>query len=345
MKIHSFFGLICPLMFSIGAVALPQGEIVVHGQAEVVREERGLSIKASDKAVINYDSFNIGEQERVEFIQPSSTSSVLNRVIGSDPSSILGGMTSNGKVFLVNQNGIYFGANARIDMGSLIASTLDILDQNFLEDRFHFYTKNGSTPGMIHNLGQITSKEGAIAFISPYIKNEGLVTASAGKVIFAAGEAVTLDFTGDGLMSFIIEGDAEKAVIEHLGSIQAGEVFMNLKVANRAIRDVVNTDDVIEGNALVKENGTIRIVHKSTIKADNVFLDGSDKMSIEGAIDVSNEASTGGTLHILGDHIALSGADINASGALGGGTVLIGGDYKGEGTLRNAITNVMDENS
>lgn len=332
-------------MFSVGVTALPVGEQVVHGQVEFVHEDGSLSIKTSNKAVINYDSFSIGERERVNFIQPSSSSSVLNRVVGSDLSSILGKMTSNGKVFLVNPNGIYFGQNASLNMGALIVSTLDILDQNFLDDRFYFQVKEGATPGIIHNLGQITSQEGVVALISPYIKNEGAIIANAGRVCFAAGEAVTLDFTGDGLMSFIIEGDLEKAVIEHLGNIQSGEVFMNLKVANRAIHDVVNMDNIEEGNSIVKENGTIRIVHKGTITANNVHLSSSDKISVEGSIDVSQDSSVGGTVHILGDHIRLTGADINASGNIGGGTVLVGGEYRGEGSFQTAFTNVMDIDS
>ncbi|MBS0627255.1 MAG: filamentous hemagglutinin N-terminal domain-containing protein, partial [Verrucomicrobia bacterium] len=344
MKIPPFLNLMWPLLFSTVAFSLPQGEQIVHGQAEIARGPRTFSITTSDKAIINYGSFNIGEKERVEFIQPSSTSTVLNRVVGSDPSSILGNITSNGKVFLVNPNGIYFGAGASVNVGSLIASTLDILDQDFLEDRFYFSAKKGTTPGMIHNLGQITSQEGVIAFISPHIKNEGAITANAGKVIFAAGEAVTLDFTGDGLMKFIIEGEIEDAVVEHLGTIEAKEVFMNVKTAHKAIRDVINTDELIQGNTLVKENGIIRIVHQSKIKADKVFLEGSDKASIEGTIDASS-TSFGGRVEILADHITLTGATINASGELGGGEVLVGGDYKGEGTLRNALTNIMDESS
>ncbi|MBS0627022.1 MAG: filamentous hemagglutinin N-terminal domain-containing protein, partial [Verrucomicrobia bacterium] len=170
-KMYPFFCLTSSLLFSLKAFTLPQGEQVVQGHVEMTHSEKNLSIKASDKAIINYGSFNVGEKERVEFIQPSSTSTVLNRVVGSDPSYILGNITSNGKVFLVNPNGIYFGAEASVNVGSLIASTLDILDQDFLKDRFYFSAKKGTTPGMIHNLGQITSQEGVIAFISPHIKN------------------------------------------------------------------------------------------------------------------------------------------------------------------------------
>lgn len=339
-------------LFSVAAVALPQGELVVSGEADFVRVDEGsLHVTTSEKAIINYESFSIGEVESVRFIQPSSKSCVLNRVQGSDPSSILGSMSSNGKVFLVNPNGIYFGPNSSVNVGSLIASTLDILDQDFLNEKFNFHLKQGAKPALIHNLGHISAPEGVVALLAPYIKNEGVITANAGRVFLASAEVVTLDFSGDGLLSFIVEGDLEDAVITQLGNIQApgGEVFMNVKTAHKAIRDIINTDGVVEGNKIVKENGIIHIAYESTITASKVSIEVNENstVKVEGQIDASNYSSggKGGSVQILGDHIRLFGANIDASGDLSGGSVLIGGDYKGEGSIRNAITNIMDESS
>ncbi len=324
------------LLLPISITALPQGERVIEGEAEFYLDGNTYAIHAADKTIISYDSFNVGKQEELRIIQPSKDATLLNRVIGPDPSQILGNISSNGKIFLVNPHGVYFGKNATVDTGSLIVSTLDILDQDFLENRFSFHAKEGIS-GFIYNEGMISASD--VVLISPHIKNEGVIHASINKVVLASGEAVTLTFSGDGLMSFEIKEGVKEGFIEHLGSIEAQEVFIRVAQAKEMMQNVINLDGLVEGNILTEENGKVRIARQSSIKARDVFIEG-DKVSIEGKIDVSSE-TRGGTLHILGDHLELRGAAIDATG----GTVLIGGEYKGEGTLRAALTNFMDETS
>ncbi len=334
----SFFILF--ILLSNLLTALPHAPEVVSGEVLISQTDHTMTITPSDRAIINYQEFNVGHAEKLQFIQPNSQSTVLNRVTGRDPSQILGNISSNGKVFLVNPHGVYFGKEANIDTGSLVVSSLDILDQDFLEDRFSFHVKDGMS-GFIHNEGTLTASY--IGLISPYIKNEGTIRAYANKVVLASGEAVTLTFSGEGLISFEIEEGETEGIIEHLGSIEADEVFINVAAAKQTIQNVINTDGLIEGNTLTERNGKIRIAHQSSIKADNAFIEAS-KITVEGEIDVSTE-TIGGTLHVLGDHLELRGARIDASGDLGGGTVLIGGEYKGQGDVRTALTNFMDENS
>src|SRR3989338_6540196 len=99
--IAAFFKIAVLILFPAGAFALPQGEVVVHGEATFVQGEASVEVTTSDKAIINYESFSIAELERVRFVQPGSSSCVLNRVVGGDPSSILGSLQSNGRVVLV----------------------------------------------------------------------------------------------------------------------------------------------------------------------------------------------------------------------------------------------------
>ncbi|MBM3198360.1 MAG: filamentous hemagglutinin N-terminal domain-containing protein, partial [Chlamydiae bacterium] len=348
--VAAFFRLAILMLFPAVAFSLPQGEQVVHGEAVFTPGEGGaLEVSVSDKAIINYDSFNIAELERVRFVQPGSQSCVLNRVVGGDPSSILGSLESNGRVFLVNPNGIYFGPAATVNVGSLVASTLNIKDQDFLQDKFQFHMDKDAASSFIHNLGHISSPEGAVVFLAPHIKNEGVVAARAGSVFFGAAESVTLDFAGDGMVSFLLEGELEQAVIEHLGSATADDIFMKMKVAKKAIQQVVNTDGVIEGNTIVQENGIIKIVNASTLKGKNVSIEGSEgtTVTVSGTIDASDYTTggTGGTVEVLGDHIRLLGANIDASGDLSGGSVFVGGDYKGLGDRKTAATNRVDVNS
>ena len=113
-------------------MANPMAPVVVNGQATFNAAGNTLTITNTPGAVINWQSFSIGASEITKFQQQSASSAVLNRVVGADPSSILGQLQSNGKVFLINPNGIVFGQGARIDVGGLVASTANITTADFV---------------------------------------------------------------------------------------------------------------------------------------------------------------------------------------------------------------------
>jgi len=325
---------------------------VVSGSAQIEgNQSTHLQITTSDKAIIHYDSFTISENQKVTFIQPKSTSAVLNRVKGGDPSFLMGQLNANGRVFLINPNGVIIGPSGSINASSFIASALDIADEDFLNDRFQFSLKPGSENSGIINQGHISCPEGAVALLAPHIRNEGVIMAQAGKVVLTGGEKVTLDFSGDSLMSFSVEGEVKEAVIEHLGKIEApgGQVFLKIKVADEALKRIVNADGLEEASQMIEENGVIRLVGKSTIAADVISIDGSGKTKIDvkGSLDVSRmkQGEAGGSVQIFGDRISLEGAEILALGEIGGGSVLIGGDYQGLGDMQKANTLTMDSTS
>ncbi|MGH2611928.1 MAG: filamentous hemagglutinin N-terminal domain-containing protein, partial [Rhabdochlamydiaceae bacterium] len=240
------------LLAASSLFALPEGEEVVAGQADFhASDGRSVKISTSDKAIINYQKFNLSEGEHVQFIQPSAKSSVLNRVTGKDPSKILGKISANGRVFLVNSNGVYFGPNATVNTGSFLASTLNIHDEDFLNDKLHFFQEAGSEKSSIINEGKMTaSHEGFVALFAPFIENRGSILARAGKIILAAAERVTLDFSGDGLIQFTVDGDLKQALIENYGHIEAaqGNVEISLRTARDAIKMVVNSDGITPAN-------------------------------------------------------------------------------------------------
>lgn len=332
--------------------ALPQVNEVASGSAQADGGgSKHLKISTSDKAIINYESFNIGIDEQVTFVQPKANSAVLNRVKGSDASSLLGRLNANGRVFLINPNGIVIGPSGSINTGSFIASTLDIADSDFTNDRFLFSVNGDSKTASIVNQGKISSPEGAVALLALNVRNEGVIAAKAGKVVLAGGDKVTLDFSGDGLMSFSVDGDVKLATIEHLGTIEApgGQVFIKMKVADNALKNIVNRDGVEEAINIVEENGVIRLVSKSYIAADAIHIDGAGKtqIDVQGSLNASRIAKgeTGGSVQIFGDAINVQGADIAAIGDVGGGTVLIGGDYQGTGDMQKARSLAMDANS
>ena len=190
--------------------AAPVGEQVVGGQASVSRTGANtLVTQSSDRAAINWQSFSIGEGETVRFAQPSASSVALNRVLGQNPSQILGSLSANGQVFLVNPNGVLFGQGARVDVGGLVASTLGISNSDFLAGRYRFGT-DGVTGGtaQVTNVGSIIANGGYVALIGPQVKNSGSITAASGSVALAAGEQVTLNLNGNKLISLTVDKGA-----------------------------------------------------------------------------------------------------------------------------------------
>ena len=117
------------LVCGASVYAQPTGGVVTAGSATIGGTPGNMTItQTSSNVAINWQSFGIQSGQSVQFAQPGSSSVALNRVIGSDPSNILGSLSSNGKVFLVNPNGILFGAGASVNVGGLVASTLAISD-------------------------------------------------------------------------------------------------------------------------------------------------------------------------------------------------------------------------
>lgn len=288
--------LICLLLLPFSLYALPDEGEVVCGKATFTQADaHKLVIHAADKTVIHYSQFNIAENETVQFVQPKTSSAVLNKVTGNAPSQIFGHLNSNGKVFLINENGIVFGPNSQINTGSLIASTLDIKDQDFAIGNYAFQLGEKGKSSQIINQGNLSSSpEGQIVLMAPHIINEGAISARAGKVALLGGESVILDFTGDGLISFVVEGELQSSVIEHLGKISAaeGDVYLHLKTAKNLLKSVVNTDELVVGHALTTENGVVRLVNASQLEAKHVAIAAHD-IAVEGDVRSSSQGKGG----------------------------------------------------
>ncbi len=167
--------------------ALPTGGQVAAGAASITQSANRMDINQStQKAILNWQSFNIGADAQVNFAQPSASAVALNRVLSSDPSAIYGKLNSNGQVFLLNPNGVLFGAGARVDVGGLVASTMKIDDADFMAGNYKF--SGGS--GAVINQGSLTAAQGGyIALLSPEVRNEGVISASLGTVLLEIGRA------------------------------------------------------------------------------------------------------------------------------------------------------------
>ena len=300
------------------AMANPADPKVIHGQATFITNGNQLNITNTSGTVIDWGSFSIDSNEITRFNQQNAASVVLNRITGQDPSQILGSLQSNGKVVIINPNGILFGQNARVDVNGLTASSLNISNQDVLAKKWNFEGSNNA--GKVQNDGTITTPSGGqVYLIAPNVENNGLITTPEGEVILAAGHKVQLVDSADPSVQVVVSASENQAV--NLGRIlaQSGSVGIYGGLINQ--RGTVNAN-----SAVVGENG--KIVFKSS---DTTLLEA-------GSITSATGAGTGGEIQILGDKVGLVGdATVDASGTKGGGTVLIGGDYHGDNAnIQNA---------
>src|ERR1043165_8062755 len=211
--------LLNPAYAQIAATTLPTGGSVAAGTASISTSGSNMQVtQSSSSAILNWQTFSIGSSAWVNFAQPSSSAIALNRVTGSNPSEIYGRLTANGQVFFSNPNGILFGRSASVDVGNLFATTLSIKDQDFLAGRYNFY--NAGNAGSVVNQGVITVN-GYEGLAAPQVKNEGLIVARAGTVALAAGDRVSLDLVGDGLISISVDQAALNAAAINTGTIPA----------------------------------------------------------------------------------------------------------------------------
>ncbi len=297
-------------MFAGEAAANPTGMQVVAGQVSTVTSGNQLLITNSPGAILNWQSFSIMPGELTRFIQQSASSAVLNRITGQSPSQILGALQSNGKVFLINPNGIVFGAGSRVDVNGLVASSLDLSDADFLAGHLKFSSTRAT--GNVSNYGGITTPSGGqVYLIAPNVTNSGIITSPSGDVMLAAGHSVDLADSNDPDVRVVVSAPGNQAL--NVGEIVAASGRVGVYGA------LVNQLGLVSANSAVAgENG--KIVFKST---DTTLLGAGSETTATGA-------GTGGDIQVLGNRVGLTGnAVVDASGQTGGGTVLVGGDTHG----------------
>src|SRR5262249_8309063 len=316
------------------ASANPMGAHVAAGQATVTSPDANtVQIQQQrNQAIINWNSFDIGSSESTVFNMPSANSVNLSRVVGNDLSEISGRLQANGRLFLVNPQGIVFGSGATVNVGSLVATTSDITNENFLNGRLSFDQASPFANASIINNGRISIAEhGLAALVAPEVENNGIIEAQLGQVVLGGMQTFALDLTGDGLLSFAVGDPVQAApadgggVVQNNGTIRAdgGRVLLTAETAAGVVDNAINMSGVIEA-------------HSVGVDAEGVItLSGDDGLvQVSGTLDASGSAAgqSGGSVSVTGDRLLVTdGARIDASGPAGGGTVLVGGGLHGEG--------------
>lgn len=256
------------------AIAAPTGGVVASGTASIGTSGSTTTInQGSSKAIINWNDFSIGSTETVNFVQPDANAIALNRVVTATPSSILGNLNANGQVFIVNPNGITFGSTAQVNVGGLVASTLDISDSNFNNGTYRF--ANSGNNASISNAGNITvANTGTAALIAPSIQQAGTIVNNDGSILLTAASDVTLSLTNRVLNSQTINAGHNTATINNsAGSIQAdgGKIALTAQGVNSSSSASISSAGSIRAQTLAgNDRGAIDLLSDMVSGAVNL---------------------------------------------------------------------------
>ncbi len=291
--------------------ALPTSGAVVAGSGTITSNGTAMTIhQSTQKMAIDWQSFSIGSSNSVEFVQPSASSVALNRVLGPDASLIQGTLKANGQVFLLNPNGVLFSPTAQVNAGALVASTLNLKNDDFLAGRYVF---EGGSSNAVINQGNITAAAGGgVALIAAKVTNSGSIDAQRGNALLGAGSKVTLDFGGP--VKLQVEQGAIDALIANGGAVRTdgGTVVMTAKAAGELTSTVINNTGMVQAQTLATgEKGTILLLGDMA----------HGRIEVGGTLDASAPAQgDGGFIETSASEVnTTSGLVINAGAAQGKG--------------------------
>lgn len=304
------------------ANANPLGGQVVAGSATIARPDPAsvAVTQTSPKAVINWNSFSIGAGEQTTFVQPNAQAIALNRVVGVDPSKIMGTLKANGQVWLVNPNGIVFGKTAQVDVGGLLATTLDIGTSDFMAGNYKF-SGPANSGAMVVNAGQITVNDaGLAALVAPGVENSGVITARLGKIQLASAAGFTVDLNGDGTFNFLLDkqvsqqlvradGTTPSAAISNSGSLIAdgGTILLTANAAKSVVDNAIDMSGYAQARNANLQGGTI------------ILNGGNGTVQVSGTLDASApDGGNGGFIETSAAHVHVtSGATVITTAPLG----------------------------
>lgn len=275
---------------------LPTGGKVVAGQGSIHQNGNAMTInQSSNKLAVEWQSFSVGKNNTVNFVQPSASAVALNRVLGSDISAIQGAINANGQVFLINPNGVLFSPTAQVNVGSLVASTLNMSNADFMAGNYQF---GGNSSNAVVNQGALTAtgRGGSLVLIAAKVTNEGTLSAQSGNVLLAAGREITLDLGGP--VKLRVTQGALDALVANGGAIMAdgGVVVLTAQAVNTLTTATLNNTGVIRAQTLATgEKGEIKLLADMT----------HGQVNVGGALDAS--APVGGN----GGFIETSAAKVN----------------------------------
>ena len=292
---------------------LPQGAQVAQGVVSVSQSGSQMAItQNSPKAVVNWQSFDIGQNAQVHVLQPSSQSVLLNRVLSDNPTQILGQLQANGQVVLVNPKGIVVGSDGSVSASAFTASTLQITDADFMAGNAR-YTRNGST-GQVVNQGRISVAPGGyVALLGTHVSNEGQIIAPQGGVALGAAETVTAPVGRTGKIKLELTPASINAVVaNHKNGVivaEGGQVYLQAAALGQAVASVLHSGHIdtsgMQGGAVhvLADGGQIKVDGRITANSSHPANKGGD-------IVIGRDLQTGA----LAGHTDVSGAQLESQG-------------------------------
>ena len=316
------------MAMSVGGIAyaMPQGEVIRSGKGEITRQDKDMTVNQDSKRLaIDWSGFDIANDERVTFRQPDKDSVALNRVVGDAASVIDGTLSGNGHVYVINPNGVLFGKNASVDVGSLVASTARISDS----DMTNFANADGITMAIpedssakVINAGTIRAEGGLVVLHAAEVENSGTITNPEGTTALAAARNLSLSADTAGKINFTVDGALAKAKALNSGALKAdgGYLVMTARSAGDVMSTVVNNTGTMEAKTL-RQN-----------EKGEILLDGGDNGIVElnGTLDASGmeAGQSAGSIKAIGAETHVEdGATLHAIGAVDGGLIETSGDY------------------
>lgn len=297
---------------NMSSATLPTGGTVTAGSASISASANAMNVnQSSQRAAINWQTFSIGSNASVNFIQPNASAITLNRVVGSETSVIDGAMNANGQVFLLNSSGILFGKGSSVNVGGLVASTLNISDADFMAGKSTF--SGDGSQGRVVNFGSLSSTNGGyVALLGKQVENNGVIAARLGTAALAAGDKVSLNFNGDSLVKVTIDQGTLGALVENKNAIIAdgGLVVLTADGLDAVMATVVNNTGVVRAQTIAEHEGKIYLLGGM----DN------DRIEVGGNLDASApEGGNGGFVETSAARVKIA-SDLHVSTAAAAGT-------------------------
>ncbi|GLQ95029.1 hypothetical protein GCM10007901_39820 [Dyella acidisoli] len=295
----------------------PIGGQIVGGSGQIQQIGNVTTIHQNSSTLsLNWQSFNIAPDQTVNFVQPGSDAIAINRIFSSTPSDIYGHLNANGQVWLINPNGVLFGQSAQVNVGGLVASTLEFDDSSLDSSSRRF---SGSGKGSVVNRGSLHAANGGyVALIGNQVSNQGVITAQLGTVALAGGSAVTLTFSGNQLLHLQVDQSTLNNLAENRQLIVAdgGRVIMTAGAKDALLASAVNNTGRVQAQTVQNHDGTITLL--GGMEAGTV--------NVGGTLDASApNGGKGGSIETSAANFNLaSDAHITASSAHGqAGTWLV----------------------
>ncbi|WP_228006311.1 filamentous hemagglutinin N-terminal domain-containing protein [Morganella morganii] len=318
-----------PALPSGGQVTAGSGIISINGDQMTIQQN-------SRNMVASWNTFDIGKNNMVRFVQPDSSSVALNRVTGGRESQLLGTLTANGQVMLINPAGVMFGQGSQVNTAGLVASTKNISNADFMKGNY-MLSGGGNLGAQIVNQGSLTTAPGGyIVLAADRVRNSGSISTPEGKIVLAAGDTVKLQMDNGGLTSVSVNGSVVSALAENRGLLSAtdGQVYLTARGRDMLLNTVVNNTGTAEARGLRGKGG-------------DIVLDGGDSGVVRqaGQILADSSIGTGGSITLEGRNIHLAADSLtSATGKTGGGNVNAGGGWQGKDSrIKNAAKVVMDK--